>query len=213
MFHQVGVDTQFGAYSTHLASACVAANKGLPLDVVSKASGCLHHRLLARSTLHVRTSKTTIGQTILPSCTLDLDCLLFLLLKDAVSCEEADGDYALVDDALPPGQLHRIRSTKSPSRFGPQGECNRITEFHLHEKIRIQMSSICIKVPAFAVITIRARFYHKKNHNFPHCLMICCFIMHFVYSTSTHVCLILIALLKMCLYILCGMVMIWQPQI
>ena len=187
MLHQVGVDTQFGAYNTHSASACAAASKGLPLDVVSEASGCLYHRLLPRSTLHVRTSKTTIGRTILPSCTLDLDCLLFLLLKDAVSCEEADGDYALVDDALPPGQLHRIRSTKSPSRFGPQGECNHISEFHLLEKIRIQMSLICIKVPAFAVITIRARCYHKKNHNFPHCLMICCFIMDCIHSVSyTH---------------------------
>ena len=36
-------------------------------------------------------------------------------------CEEGDADYALVDDALPPGQLHRIRSTKSPNRYGPPG--------------------------------------------------------------------------------------------
>lgn len=61
--------------------------------------------------------------------------ILFLLLQDAVSCEEADGDYASVDDALPPGQLHRIRSTKSPSRFGPQGWCDQINRFHQYYKI------------------------------------------------------------------------------
>ncbi|KAK7491424.1 hypothetical protein BaRGS_00017253 [Batillaria attramentaria] len=41
----------------------------------------------------------------------------YSLVKDAVACEEPDNDYALVDDALPPGQLHRIRSTKSPLRY------------------------------------------------------------------------------------------------
>lgn len=41
--------------------------------------------------------------------------------QDAVPYEEGDSDYALVDDALPPGQLHRIRSTKSPGRYVVKG--------------------------------------------------------------------------------------------
>ncbi|PVD34051.1 hypothetical protein C0Q70_05313 [Pomacea canaliculata] len=41
----------------------------------------------------------------------------YSLVKDAVTCEEMDRDYALVDDALPPGQLHRIFSAKTPVRY------------------------------------------------------------------------------------------------
>ncbi|BFZ15995.1 hypothetical protein BsWGS_19034 [Bradybaena similaris] len=38
-------------------------------------------------------------------------------VKDAVtSIEQGDNDYQTVGDALPPGHLHRIRSTKSPTR-------------------------------------------------------------------------------------------------
>ncbi|XP_055899614.1 rho GTPase-activating protein 5-like isoform X4 [Biomphalaria glabrata] len=38
-------------------------------------------------------------------------------VKDAVPTPDlGDNDYQIVDDALPPGQLHRIKSTKSPIR-------------------------------------------------------------------------------------------------
>lgn len=73
----------------------------------------------------------------------------YSLVKDAVENSDVYRDYASVDDALPPGQLQRIRSTKSPNRTafdvcsnsgsdGSEGTGDEVANFH-HDRQRLSL--------------------------------------------------------------------------
>ena len=65
VLHKAGVDTQFGAHSTHSASTSAAASKGLPIDIVLKAAGWSSASTFTR--FYKREPVTNMGQTILES--------------------------------------------------------------------------------------------------------------------------------------------------
>ncbi|XP_076471931.1 rho GTPase-activating protein 190-like isoform X2 [Babylonia areolata] len=59
----------------------------------------------------------------------------YSLVKDAVAYEDTEGDYAVVEDALPQGQVHRIRSSKSPRHNHPHdGSDSEDSEFSSLER-------------------------------------------------------------------------------
>ncbi|CAL1547999.1 unnamed protein product [Lymnaea stagnalis] len=114
-FELIGDYQNHGSLLTQDHGSLVAQNHG---SLVAQNHGNLlaqNHDNLSQNAVMFRSQPSQVTAPLaIPE---PIEIADYSSVKDAVPSQDlGDNDYQIVDDALPPGQLHRIRSTKSPLR-------------------------------------------------------------------------------------------------